>query len=128
LRCQVKWSVPYCCHFNSRTLVVVVVWKLHFQLHIPMQSVPVTTKVVSSNPFHGEMCSIQLYVIMLVSTRSLTRKYFKHLCSHALIMYILKVFISYDWRASFACRSIILVYNLRVHQWKYDNYDMSLHP
>jgi hypothetical protein len=37
---------------------------------IPMQSVHVTTKVVSSNPFHGEMCSVQLYVIMLVSTRS----------------------------------------------------------
>ena len=35
------------------------------QLH--MQSVPITTKLVSSNPTHGEVCSIQLYVIKIVS-------------------------------------------------------------
>ena len=34
---------------------------------LPMQSVPITTKVVSSNPFHGEVYSIQLYVIKFVS-------------------------------------------------------------
>jgi len=32
-----------------------------------MQSVPMTTKVVSSNPVHGKLCSIQHYVIKLVS-------------------------------------------------------------
>jgi len=32
-----------------------------------MQSVPVTTNVVSSNPVHGEVCSIQHYVIKFVS-------------------------------------------------------------
>ena len=32
-----------------------------------MQSVPITTEVVSSNPFHGEMYSIQHYVIKLIS-------------------------------------------------------------
>jgi hypothetical protein len=32
-------------------------------LQLPMQSVPITTKVVSSNPTHGEVYSIQLYVI-----------------------------------------------------------------
>jgi hypothetical protein len=42
------------------------------------------------------------------------------------LVYVLKLFISYDLRASFVCRSIILVYNLWVHQWKYNNYDMSL--
>ena len=31
-----------------------------------MQSVPITTKVVSSNPAHGEVYSIQLYVIKFV--------------------------------------------------------------
>jgi hypothetical protein len=35
------------------------------QLHV--QSVPITTKVVSSNPFHGEVYSIQHYVIKFVS-------------------------------------------------------------
>ena len=32
-----------------------------------MQSVPITTKVVSSNPVHGEVYSIQHYVIKFVS-------------------------------------------------------------
>ena len=32
-----------------------------------MQSVPITTKVVSSNTAYGEVCSIQLHVIKFVS-------------------------------------------------------------
>ena len=32
-----------------------------------MQSVPITTKVVSSNPIHGEVYSIQHYVIKFLS-------------------------------------------------------------
>jgi hypothetical protein len=32
-----------------------------------MQSVPITTKVVSSNPVNAEVCSIQQYVIKFVS-------------------------------------------------------------
>jgi len=32
-----------------------------------MQSVPITTKVVSLNPTHGEVYSIQQYVIKFVS-------------------------------------------------------------
>jgi hypothetical protein len=32
-----------------------------------MQSVPITTKVVSVNPVHGEVYSIQNYVIKFVS-------------------------------------------------------------
>ena len=34
---------------------------------LPMQSVPITTKVVSSNPTHGKVYSIQHYVIKIVS-------------------------------------------------------------
>jgi hypothetical protein len=34
---------------------------------IVWQSVPITTKVVSSNPMHGEVYSIQHYVIKYVS-------------------------------------------------------------
>ena len=34
-----------------------ILWQFHLQL--PVQSVPITTKVVSSNPIHGEMYSIQ---------------------------------------------------------------------
>jgi hypothetical protein len=41
--------------------MVVIVWYLYLQL--PVQSVPITIKVVSSNPTHGKVCSIQHYVI-----------------------------------------------------------------
>jgi hypothetical protein len=34
---------------------------------IPSQSAPITTKVVSSNPAHGEVSSIPHYVIKFVS-------------------------------------------------------------
>ena len=45
--------------------VVVIVWWL--DLKLPVQSVPIITKVVSSNDVHGEMYSIQHYVIKFVS-------------------------------------------------------------
>ena len=47
------------------TVVVVIVWQLDLQL--PVQSVPVTTKVVSSNPVYDEVYSIQHYGMKLVS-------------------------------------------------------------
>jgi hypothetical protein len=48
-------------------VVVVIVWWLDFQLPVPVQSVPITTNVVSSNLVHGEVYSIQHYVIKFVS-------------------------------------------------------------
>jgi hypothetical protein len=36
-------------------------------LQLSVQSVPITTQVVSSNPVHGEVRSIQHYVIKFVS-------------------------------------------------------------
>jgi hypothetical protein len=39
----------------------------HHGLQLPVQSVPVATKVVSSNLVNGEVYSIQHYVIKLVS-------------------------------------------------------------
>ena len=41
------------------------VWKLDLQL--PVQSVPIITKVVSPNPAQGEMYSMQHYVKKFVS-------------------------------------------------------------
>ena len=35
--------------------------------NVPVQSLHIITKVVSSNPIHGEVCSIQHYVIKFVS-------------------------------------------------------------
>jgi hypothetical protein len=43
---------------------VVIVWQLDLQLY--MQSVPITTNVVSSNPAHGEVYSIH-YVCQKLS-------------------------------------------------------------
>ena len=45
--------------------MVVIVWYL--DLLIPVQSVHITTKVVSSNPVHGEVYSIQHYVMKFIS-------------------------------------------------------------
>ena len=45
--------------------MVVILWELDLQL--PMQSVPISTNVVRSNPDQGEVYSIQLYVIKLGS-------------------------------------------------------------
>ena len=42
-----------------------IVWKLDSQL--PVQSASITTKVVSLNTAHGEVQSIQHYVIKFVS-------------------------------------------------------------
>ena len=36
-------------------------------IELPMQSVPITTNVVSSKPTHDEVYSIQYYVIKFVS-------------------------------------------------------------
>jgi hypothetical protein len=41
--------------------------KMLSDLQPPVQSLSITTKVVRSNPAHGEMYSIQYYVIKLVS-------------------------------------------------------------
>ena len=45
--------------------MVVIIWSLDLQ--IPMQSVPITTKVVSSNPAHGKVYLMQFYAIKFVS-------------------------------------------------------------
>ena len=45
--------------------MVVITWYLDLQL--PLQSMPITTKDVSSNSAHGEVYLIQNYVIKFVS-------------------------------------------------------------
>ena len=50
-----------------------ILWKLDLQL--PVKSVPITTKVVSSNPTHCDVYLIQHYVIKLVSDRLLVHRF-----------------------------------------------------
>ena len=45
--------------------MVMIAW--YFDLQLPVQSVPINTKVASSNSVHGEVYSIQHYVIKFVS-------------------------------------------------------------
>ena len=45
-------------------VVDMIVWYLH--LHLPVQSEPIITKVVSSNPAQMQVYSIQHYVIKFV--------------------------------------------------------------
>jgi hypothetical protein len=42
--------------------MVLIVWELDLQL--PMQSVPITTNVVSTNPVHGVVYSKQHYLLI----------------------------------------------------------------
>ena len=51
--------------FYLEAVVVVIAWQLHLQL--PVQWVPITIKVVSSNPTYGEVFSIQHYMKRFVS-------------------------------------------------------------
>ena len=48
-------------YFGIGAIVVVITWQFDLQLH--MQSVPITTNVVSSNHAHGEVYSIEHCVI-----------------------------------------------------------------
>ena len=56
-----------CRHCSHKIHVKLVVqWHSSWVLQLPMQSVPITIKVVSSNPAHGEVYSLQHYVINFV--------------------------------------------------------------
>ena len=59
-----RWSGGIIINVQEAVMVMIA-WELNFQLHV--QSVPIITKVVSSNPVHGKVYSIQLYVIKFVS-------------------------------------------------------------
>ena len=59
--------IGYSTEFYNLIWVVVVVILWYLDLQLPVQSVPIITKVVSSNHAHGEMQSIQHYVIMFIT-------------------------------------------------------------
>ena len=51
--------------YFSRHVLVVIAWQFDSQL--PVQSVPIVTKVGSSKPAHGELYTIQPYLIKIGS-------------------------------------------------------------
>ena len=58
--------IPFQCHQQFKLGDVVAVIVLYLDLQLPMESVPITTNVISSNPVHGEVYSIQRYVTQFV--------------------------------------------------------------
>jgi hypothetical protein len=50
-----------------RVMVFSATFNNILDLQLPVQSVPITTKVVSSNPAYGMVYSLQLYVIKFCS-------------------------------------------------------------
>ena len=58
-------SIAKCKFLSSNIGAALIVWLLDLQL--PVQLVSITTKVVSWNPVHGEVYSIQHYGIKFVS-------------------------------------------------------------
>ena len=49
--------------------MVVIVCTMQMDLQLPVQLVPITTKAVSSNPAHGEVHSIQRYMMFVRDLR-----------------------------------------------------------
>jgi hypothetical protein len=68
--------------------MVVIVWQL--DLLLPMQSVPITTNIVSSNPANGEVYLIQHYVIKFVSDliQHYVIKFVSDLIQHYVIKFV----------------------------------------
>ena len=59
-------------------------------------SVPITTKVVSSNPAHGEVYSIQHYVIKFVSDMRQVDGFFHHDTTEILLKVMLNT-VKFDY-------------------------------
>jgi hypothetical protein len=60
---KVGWFIVLNATFNN---ISGISWR-SLDLQLSVQSVPITTKVASSNPVHDEVCTIQHYVIKLVT-------------------------------------------------------------
>jgi hypothetical protein len=57
-------------HTEVHNDMIILFTKCHYNIHVhvsiiylPVQSVPITTKVVSSNPAHGEVYSLQHFAM-----------------------------------------------------------------
>jgi len=66
--------------------------------HIPMQSVPITTKDWSSNPAHAEMYSIQLYVIKFVGDLPQVGGFHRLLLFYPPIKPTATIYLNYCWK------------------------------
>jgi hypothetical protein len=80
--------------YNIGAIVVVIVWWLDLQR--PVLSVPITAKVVSSNPAHGEVYSIQHYVIKFVSDMRQVSGFFHHDTTEILLKVMLNT-VKFDY-------------------------------
>jgi hypothetical protein len=78
-------------------------YKLHLcskqvDLQLPMQLVLITTKIMSSNPVHGEVYSIQQYVIKFVSDLQQISVFHRVLQFPPLIKLTATIQLKYHWK------------------------------
>jgi hypothetical protein len=90
------------------SVLVVMVWYLDLQLSV--QSVPITTNVVSSNPVHGEAYSIQRYVIMFVSELRQVCGFLGILRCLPPIKLIVTILLKYCWKVALNIITLTLYY------------------
>jgi hypothetical protein len=55
------WWIDLCVMLLKKYFSYIVTWT-NLQLHVPFQSVPITTYVVSLNPVHGKVYSIKVII------------------------------------------------------------------
>jgi hypothetical protein len=60
-------SINIIVYYNTISVCVILLLRMSSELVKKLQSVPITTKVVSSNPAHGEVYWMQHYVIKFFS-------------------------------------------------------------
>ena len=90
------------------SVLVVMVWYLDLQLSV--QSVPITTNVVSSNPVHGEAYSIQRYVIMFVSELRQVCGFLGILRCLPPIKLIVTILLKYCWKVALNIITLTIYY------------------
>jgi hypothetical protein len=114
-------------------------WHVPGSVQLPVQSVPTTTNVVSSNPAYGEVYSIQLYVIKFSVTCEIP--FFVWLSRHCLLfsLFYNVIFKTLNIARCFACMGIVnekkilqinlvrgIIYDENIHNTKYIH-SLSLH-
>ena len=72
---RISWNASFTANIAMKGgFVAKIAWK--FDLHLYVQSVPITTKVVSSDSVHSEVYSIQHYVVKFASDLRQVRWFF----------------------------------------------------
>ena len=95
---QYSWNIAK-VGIKHQSINQSIAWKLDLQL--PMQSVPNTTNVVSSNPTNVEVYSIQHYVIKFVSDLQRVSCFLWVLWFPLIIKLTARIYLKYCWKSHY---------------------------